>query len=651
MTPAAPAVFLVLVLAATAWVYWPGLGGPFMLDDGPNIVRNPLIQIRSLELDALRGAAMSFSGTPGRPLSMLTLAVNHRYAGLDPRSYKAVNLAVHLLAGAALFAFARLLLGAWARGRGQPPGRDMDAVALLAAGVWLLHPLNVSAVLYVIQRMTGLAALFVALGLWAYLAGRMRMLDGRRGGVVLALCGPLAGGGLAVLCKENGVLMVAYMAVIELCVLGFRGRTPAQGRRLRRVYLGAGLLAGLGALLWLAASAERLAAGYQIRDFSLGERLLTQPRVLLFYLRLILWPDPAAMGLFHDDFLVSRGLLQPPATMLAILALSASAGTALAMLRRRPLAALAVLWFLAGHALEATLLPLELVFEHRNYLPAFGILLALAAALWTGLSRCRALRIPVVMLVLSLLGMVTALRAQEWSSGARWVASELRHHPHSARAHAAAGALYARRHAHHGDAEYYRAAAEHLSRCAELSPRAPDCLVDLMMLADRAGRSPEARWRTELESRLARGAVGRAVLGPLQDWVFCLRERCTTTGPDAAAAIESLAANSDTGPAVRAFAWNLLAILSFDCGDREAAGRAVQEAVSLAPGEPLYRLGLARWLASMGRAAEALQELALAERLDRGGRFRAAITAERERLAEVDPPVSETAPGGDHPDS
>ncbi|MCZ7654258.1 MAG: hypothetical protein M5R42_08160 [Rhodocyclaceae bacterium] len=117
-------------------------------------------------------------------------------------------------------------------------------------------------------------------------------------------------------------------------------------------------------------------AGYALRDFSAVERMLTEGRVLWFYLGLILFPRLEALGLYHDDIAVSTGLIAPWTTLLALVGLFGLIWLAWRLRLRMPLTAFGLAWFLIGHGLESTFLPLEIAHEHRNYVPLFGILLA-----------------------------------------------------------------------------------------------------------------------------------------------------------------------------------------------------------------------------------------------------------------------------------
>jgi tetratricopeptide (TPR) repeat protein len=108
---------------------------------------------------------------------------------------------------------------------------------------------------------------------------------------------------------------------------------------------------------------------YQVRPFTLTDRLLTAPRILLFYISLLLYPIPSRLTFLHD-IEVSRSLFEPWTTLPAMLAVAALCAAAVTMARRTPLLSYCVLFFFLNHLIEGTVIPLELIFEHRNYIPS-----------------------------------------------------------------------------------------------------------------------------------------------------------------------------------------------------------------------------------------------------------------------------------------
>jgi len=426
------------VLLLAALVYWPGLNGPLILDDAVNL---EILRVLASAGEPGFGEVIAERGgfLGGRPVSWATFVLNWRLAGDDVWVYKLVNLALHLANGLLAFAVARMLLGAGAL-REALPARWREWCSVGICALWLLTPMQVSTVLYVIQRMTLLAAFFALLGIALYCSGR-GALEQARGGrwriaAALLVCWPLAA-----LSKQNGTLLPVLLLAIELLL--FRGRPGPHWPR--RVLAAAALLllaAGLGRL---ALDPEWVTGTYALRDFTMAERLLTQPRVLWDYaLNVLQLPGGSALGLFHDDFPVSRGPLRPPATALAAAGWCALLAAAW---WRRGRASGAVLFgpafFVLAHALEAGPFPLEIYFEHRNYLPSFGLWLAAvsaAALLARRLARPRLLGAVVAAAVLGH-GALTMTRVLVWTSWQGIVTANVRAHPDSARARAGAAAL------------------------------------------------------------------------------------------------------------------------------------------------------------------------------------------------------------------
>lgn len=407
------------LLALTALVYLPGISGPSLLDDQNNL--GLLAAVESGRLSAAEYVLSSGDGAVARPIARFSFLVNWWLAGDDLRAFKAVNLALHLISGLLVFVFVRQL----ARADRHLAGRD-TALALLVTATWLLAPLLVSTVLYTVQRMAQLSALLTLAGLWAYTAGRSR---GRSWPIAVAfvLCWPLA-----TLSKENGVLLPLLALLVEIWFFAGTAHHP----RFRRLLLGLTAIPAALVLARIAWDPSWLMAGYEERDFTLGERLLTQPRVLLDYLgNLVLAPGASPLGLLRDDVAPSTGLFEPASTAAALLAWAALLALALAS-RSTPLAGagFGLLFFVAAHLLEAGVFPLELYFEHRNYLPAVGALFAVGVCVISLARRHRALAVGTALGLVLVMALLTAQRAWLWRSDLSLYQHAVHTHPRSARA-------------------------------------------------------------------------------------------------------------------------------------------------------------------------------------------------------------------------
>lgn len=421
-----------IVSLVAGLVFTPGLPGGFIFDDVPNIENNSAIRMDQLDAASLYTvvATPPMSGQM-RTLPTLSFALDYwRAGGADPATFRTTNIVIHAITTLVLAWFFRALLST----AGVPPGRAQWAAVALASA-WALHPLQVSSVLYAVQRLQTMGTLFLVLALLAYMKARNAQATGQRTRtwwMLTAFSWVLAMG-----CKEDSVLLPAYTLALELTVLGFRGADADATRRLRRGYAIA-TLAGLAAYLFLVVPYFWSTDGYGgDRDFSTLERLLTQPRVLCLYLWQIVVPLPGHMPFYYDWLEPSRGLLQPWTTLPAIAALLALLGTAWRLRMRWPLFSLGVLLFFAAHFITSNVIGVELAFEHRNHFALVGAVLAVGSLLF---HLCQRLRLPHAVLVagpivvLAGLAIGTASRAHDWRSNLAHAQASTRIAPDSGRA-------------------------------------------------------------------------------------------------------------------------------------------------------------------------------------------------------------------------
>lgn len=368
-----PGLALLAIAALTVLAYYPGMSGGFYFDDEQNLLEAAALHWESLSASNV-SAALRDAHLRSRPVANLSLAANHLFAGLDPAPYHWTNLAIHLAAGLALYWVIRLFQ------RHHGGGRCDRNIALLAVLLFLVHPLNIQATTYVVQRMTSLSTLFLLLALGSYVSGRCGSGSvSRRGWYLLAtMAFALAAGS-----KELGLLLLPLLLLYEAC---FHGTAWLDG--FKRLARQAGLPLTIGAVAacvllagWLAwtYTAGHFHGGETIpsRNFSGIERVLTQGRVQVFYLTLLLWPSPSRLSLDHD-FAVSQSLVDPLTTLLAFVLIAATIALALRSVRIRPLLAFPVLGYWLLHSMESGPVNLELVFEHRMYLPMTMLALLLA---------------------------------------------------------------------------------------------------------------------------------------------------------------------------------------------------------------------------------------------------------------------------------
>jgi tetratricopeptide (TPR) repeat protein len=395
-----------LIVAAGAVAYAPSFAVPFVYDDLPILVDRPAIRMSRLGWTAVVKALELFPAS--RWLAHVSFALNRLLGGLDPAGYHAVNLAFHLAAALV----AGLLAGeVLARALPDEARPARDRMALIAALLFALHPVQTQAVTYVVQRMTSMGGFFALLSLWLFLRGR-------RSGAPRPwahLSGAAAAALAAFSCKESYVVVPALAAVLELLLV------PGLGDRVRRhprIASGAGLAAAAIGLAAALHYAPYLVRGGGLFGLSPGDRLLTQGRILWHYLALLALPLPSRLHVVYA-WPPSTSLLEPVTTLPAILGLAALVAAAVALRRRFVLATLAVAWFLVALSVEQSVLPLDLVFEHRLYLPAFGWLVLVAVGIERFAARLGRVRWVGLALPIALLALGTWQRNLAWQDPVR----------------------------------------------------------------------------------------------------------------------------------------------------------------------------------------------------------------------------------------
>ncbi len=425
------ALWLIAILLAATAIFWPALSGPFLLDD---LVHFPKLGFNG-SVDTLRKAYefIFASGMgSGRPISYLSLLINDNTWPTDPRSFKYTNLMIHLLNGVLVFALARRLISLH-----TSEGRELNLAsantpALFIMAIWLIHPIQLSPTMLTIQRMTLLMGTFSLLALIFYLKGRWQLQSNITRGYATMSLGLAVFGILGVLSKEPAVMLVCYIIAIESTIFAAtRLPRPAFWNLWYSFFILMPLALILGYFLLQLPQMEQL---FVKREFNMGERLLTEARVLMEYIRIILLPSLSSSGPYHDDYLISRGLLDPPTTAISLLAIITLIVGAIRYRKKYPWGALAVLWFFLGHLLESTVLPLELYFEHRNYLPMLGPIIGIVMLAHTNAGRLRKTLQFALALFILLESTVSISSANVWGDRALIANIWAHEHPGSVRA-------------------------------------------------------------------------------------------------------------------------------------------------------------------------------------------------------------------------
>ena len=358
-------ILLFLILIAVVYIiYRFGFNGLWTFDDAFSLAG--LSEV--VDLDSARTFVLgNTTGPTGRPVAMLSFLLNVEDWDQNPAGFRQINVVIHLLnmilVATAAWQIARLIPALQARATG---------FAVMLALVWGLHPLFASTVLSAVQRMTLLSAFFVMIGINAFLYGRTWMQTRPWRGMLLIGLSLAATLLLATFSKENGALLPAFIGLLELQILSrYRPVQQPYWRPLAWTLLLTPVALFAGHVIWSWQGIVDAQNG-AYRAFNWSQRLWSEALILWEYVRQLFVPDIRAMGPLQDDITRIHGMDLPTLTAVAgwVMVLAAS----WRLRNRYPVLLFGTGFFLLGHLIESSFIQLELYFEHRNYMPALGLL-------------------------------------------------------------------------------------------------------------------------------------------------------------------------------------------------------------------------------------------------------------------------------------
>lgn len=429
---------------------------PFIFDDKTSIVENPAITDLSRFLS---GEGVAYNAR--RFVGYLSFALNYSIGGLDVTGYHVVNLGIHIFSACLVALLLRLTLQTPLFQKphitsGKVCLNSLGLLPLLAALLFVAHPIQTQAVTYIVQRLASLASMFYLLSLVLYLKARLVTVLGETssgtGNTLRSGLTCYAGALLAALCalatKEIAFTLPFAVALYELCFFD----TLRSRRRALMLALIIGGVAVAGAVI-----AAQQPLGELISDVSQRLRLqtemprwhyfLTQCTVIVTYLRLLFLP----IGQNLDyDYPVYTSLLQPQVLFSCILLLLFCGLAIYLYLRVKPivkgtlfidrpemrLISFGIFWFFITLSIESSVIPIEdVIFEHRMYLPSVGAFLVLASVMVLFVrSGRRGVTVFATVIVL-LLASVTWGRNLTWKDGITFWTDVVEKSPSKARAH------------------------------------------------------------------------------------------------------------------------------------------------------------------------------------------------------------------------
>lgn len=365
-------VFLLIIFIFL--VYSNSFKASWHFDDSPNIIGNQRVHFQDIKWNSFKEAAYGLKDNISRPLSYISFGINWYFGKDNIFGYHVVNFIIHAITSILLFL---VLLNLFKTPRLQDtPQGDVFFIALFATTLWAVHPIQVQAVTYIVQRMASMAALFYLLGIFFYLHARLSTKQINK--LIFWVCTFLAYI-FAICTKQNTAVLPLALILIEILFFA-----KFEFAKLRKYYLhliiSLVFIGFLGIFVFMEGNPLHFLKGYEKRGFTLSERLLTEPRILIFYLTQLFYPVVTRLSITHDIEL-STSLIHPWTTLPAILLIIFLLIFACHQARKRSLISLAIFFFFLNHLIESTIIPLELIFEHRNYLPSLFLFLPIAAGI------------------------------------------------------------------------------------------------------------------------------------------------------------------------------------------------------------------------------------------------------------------------------
>jgi hypothetical protein len=358
-------IAIALIAAVALLAYSNTFHVPFQFDDRVNIIQNPNVQIKVFTWDRMERLIKNTYKESIRVFSYFTLALNYYFGGFNVFGYHLVNFFVHIASGIFLYWF--LLLTFNLPSLKEKYGPISYKVALFSSLIFISHPIQTQSVTYIVQRMASMAGMFYLVSLVLYIKGRLSTGWPR----VFYFGGMVLGYLLGVLTKENVAILPLFIVLYEFYFFQKFDLNP-RGKNILFTLIGALLVMGaFGFFIWGDRYIQVIREGYEYRTFTMLERVLTQSRIVLYYLTLLVFPHPSRLNLDYD-FPVSKTILDPPTTLISILIIAGLIGYSIWTAKKRPMLSFCILWYFGNLVIESSIFPLEMVYEHRLYLPAVG---------------------------------------------------------------------------------------------------------------------------------------------------------------------------------------------------------------------------------------------------------------------------------------
>ena len=364
--------FYFLSAALIILVYSNSFTASWHYDDEHNILSNYRIQINSLSLDSIVQCVSGFENNKAsllnRPVSFLSFGVNWFMGGKNVVGYHIVNVLIHVLNSFLLYHVGVVLIGTLRVFREDQ--NIVHMISALASILWAVHPIQTQAVTYIVQRMTLLSAFFYLFGIFFYLKAK-KMINWEKVFYIICVC---LCGILSAASKENGVLMIGTIFMIELVFY-----YDFYSEKKKFYFKIVSMVLILSSVIFFVDTYNSDFFSFANRNYDVRTRLLTQFRVLFIYLSQIIYPVSGRFSVAHG-LVLSTSIFHPISTIVSICGVLALFVFAVVFRIKYKVIVFAVLFYLWNHVIESTIIPLEIIFEHRNYVPSMFVFFPISVA-------------------------------------------------------------------------------------------------------------------------------------------------------------------------------------------------------------------------------------------------------------------------------
>jgi tetratricopeptide (TPR) repeat protein len=366
-----PIVHISLIILLGLIAYSNTSHSPFVFDDTPNIVENHRIK----DLSNIPSSFIHIGDAPisARPLTAATFAINYYLGGLNTTGYHIVNLFLHIANGILLYFLIKITAGYL----NYIDKKKTVLVTLFSSIIFIVHPIQTESVTYIVSRSVLLSTFFFFLGI--ILFTKAAGTEGKRKLfytiflIIVSLLGMTS--------REEFFIFPVMLILYDLYFISKQNIKEV----LRNYKIHLSVISTMGYVLYIVLSFNYSeSAGFNVKVLTPLEYLMTQFNVHWTYIRLLFLPINQNLDY---DYPIARTLFELP-TFISFIGYIGLWGTGIYLYRKKPVISFCIFWFVITLFPTSGFMPIiDVIFEHRLYMPSVGIFIALIAAIWAVMAR------------------------------------------------------------------------------------------------------------------------------------------------------------------------------------------------------------------------------------------------------------------------